>query len=288
MVKMQTLLRNGDQHIGAHRNPDLRSHGVLTGAQKHLNSQVLLDPFEEQLDLPALTVQVGNEFWLQGEVVGQKRDSLARFVLDHDPAQGGRIVLAGIEHGEYASLNADDRGGATVHGLGIAPPALGVALGPRHEEGLCLMNDVPPAEVMIAPIEQLEGPSLDHQVVQHIDRVGLAVSDANEAGDGAMQVQQRVQLDSGRGGAKRCPRMKRKTQINGAGVEGVDSRIQIDSQRLLGIQRSGYGNQMLGEVGIDLPGACGIRIGQRVARNRIFGLTNGMSPGDIPRLRTRR
>ena len=84
-----TVRGNGDQHIGANRNPDLRLHGVLAGAQKCLDAQVLRDPFEEQLGRPALAVQICNEFWLQGEVVGQKRDALAGFVLDHHPAQSG-------------------------------------------------------------------------------------------------------------------------------------------------------------------------------------------------------
>ena len=73
MVKMQTLLRDSDQHIGADCNPDLRLHCVLAGAQKRLDAQVLLDPFEEQFDLPTVSIPVGNEFWLQREVVGQKR-----------------------------------------------------------------------------------------------------------------------------------------------------------------------------------------------------------------------
>ncbi len=268
MLKMQTFLCNGDQHIGAHGNPDLRLHGVLAGAQKRLDAQVLLDPFEEQLDLPTLAVQVGNELWLQGKVVGQKGDALAGLVLDYNTSQSGWIVLAGIEHREYADLVADDRGVAAVHGIGIASLELRVALGSRHEEGLGLMNDVQPAEVQIAPIHQVERPDFEHQVVQNIDLVGLAVCDVNEAGDAAMQVQQGVQLDGGLGGAKRCPRMQGQTQVDGAGVERVDRCIQIDSQRLLGVQRSGHANQMLRNVGIDLPGSGSVRIGQCVARNR--------------------
>ena len=87
MLKMQTFFCNGDQHIGANHNPDLRLHGVLAGAQKRLDAQVLLDPFKEQLELPTLPVQVGNKFWFQGEIVGQKRDALARPVLDYHCAQ---------------------------------------------------------------------------------------------------------------------------------------------------------------------------------------------------------
>ena len=146
MLKMQTFLCNGDQHIGAHGNPDLRLHGVLAGAQKRLDAQMLLDPFEEQFDLPALTIQVGNEFWLQGEVVGQKRNALSCFVLDHHSAQRCRIVLAGIEHREHTDLIADDGGSAAIHRIGVASPELRVALCTRHEEGLGLMNYVQPGE----------------------------------------------------------------------------------------------------------------------------------------------
>ena len=105
------------------------------------------------------------------------------------------------------------------------------------------------------------------RVVQHIDLMRLAVGDVNEAGDAAMQIQQGVQLDGGLDGAKRCPRMQRQTQIDGAGVERVDASIQIDSQRMLGIQRSGHVSQMVRKIGADLPRAGGVRTGQGIARN---------------------
>lgn len=214
----------------------------------------------------------------QSEVVGQKRDALARFVLDHDPAQCGSIGLAGVVDREHTDLIADDVGGSAVHWIGVAPPELGIALGSRHEECLSLMNDVQPTEVQVAPVHQVEGTCFEHQVVQHIDLVGLCVGDMKKAGDGAMQVQQRVQFDSGLGGTKWCPWMQRKAQIDGACVECVDSCIQIDSQGLLGIQRSGHPNQMLREVGVDLPWAGGIRIGQRVTRNRRAAKTHVVEP----------
>jgi|JI10StandDraft_1071094.scaffolds.fasta_scaffold442118_2 hypothetical protein len=68
MVKMQTFFRNDNQQIGRHGNPDLRLRRVLTGAEEHLDAQMLLDPFEEQLDLPTLAVQVGNQPGLEREV----------------------------------------------------------------------------------------------------------------------------------------------------------------------------------------------------------------------------
>ena len=54
MRQMQAFLDDGNQHVSADRNPDLRLHCVLAGAQECLDPQMVLDPFEEQLDLPAL------------------------------------------------------------------------------------------------------------------------------------------------------------------------------------------------------------------------------------------
>ncbi len=59
MIKMQSFFRDSDQHIGRYGNPYLRLDGVLAGAEKHLDAQVLLDPFEEQFHLPALAEENG-------------------------------------------------------------------------------------------------------------------------------------------------------------------------------------------------------------------------------------
>jgi hypothetical protein len=48
MLKLKTLLDNRHQHISADRNPDLRLHRTLTLAQKCLDCEMLLDPFEQQ------------------------------------------------------------------------------------------------------------------------------------------------------------------------------------------------------------------------------------------------
>jgi hypothetical protein len=40
------------QHVNRHRDPDLSLHRILAGPVEGLDAQVLLDPFEEQFDLP--------------------------------------------------------------------------------------------------------------------------------------------------------------------------------------------------------------------------------------------
>jgi len=46
------LIENDHQQVGADRDLDLRLHRVLAGSVEGLGPEVLLDPLEEQFDLP--------------------------------------------------------------------------------------------------------------------------------------------------------------------------------------------------------------------------------------------
>lgn len=148
---------------------------------------------------------------------------------------------------------------SAVHWIGVTSLEPGVAFGAGYEEGPGSMDGVQPGEVQITPIQQVERTGLDHQVVQNIDLVYLAVGNVNEAEDGAVQVQQRMQFDRGLGRSKRCPGIQRQAQIDGGGVEGINGNVQVDAQRLRGAKRSGHANQVQCEVGVDLPRALGLR-----------------------------
>ena len=95
---MKFLFDNGNQNVGRHGAPDLRLDGVLAVAQELLDAQVLLDPFEEQLDLPAVLVQGRNSQRRQHEVVGQEDERLVGDrVLETDSPQVLRVMLRGIK-----------------------------------------------------------------------------------------------------------------------------------------------------------------------------------------------
>lgn len=277
MLKMQVFLCNGDQHIGAHRNPDLRLYGVLAAAQKRLDTQVLLDPLEDQFDLPTLSVQRGDQLGLEREVVGQKHYPLSGLFTHHHPTQGGGVVLAGIENRQHSGLVARHRHAAAIHRLGVAPLELGVALGTGHKEGLCLVNDKQTREEQIAPIQKIERALLDDQIAQDVDLVRFAIGGVNETGDGATQVQQRVQFDGGFGSMKGCPWQHRQAQACG----GVERVVRGDSQRLLGVQGAGYGDEVLRQVSVDLPWSGGVRVGQRVARCRPAAKAHVVQPSGL-------
>ena len=130
------------------------------------------------------------------------------------------------------------------------------------------MQAIQPIEIQVAPVHDVERAGLDGQHVQHVDVAHLAVADVDEGRDGPAQVQQRVQLDGGLGGAKRRPVEQAQTQVDGGGVQGIDGVVQLDTQRLAGVELAGTTDQHGRKVRPDAPVARFVGVGQRRTLDR--------------------
>ncbi len=259
---MKLLFDNGDQHISRDSTPDLRLHRVLAVVDETLDAQMLLDPLEEQLDLPAALVQRGNRQCRQSGIVGQEHQRLARlWVFEADASQLLGIVLRDVETVHHDTLVADDAGGS-VYGHRIHPACVHATLGSRYEERPRLMQREQAAEIQIASIHHIERAGFDGQDIQHVDLVGLAVRDVNEGRNVPAQVEQRMQLDRCLGRAKRSPWKKRQTQVYGRGIQGVYGVVQIDAKTVVAVQLARTTNQQCGQVCPDVPIASLVGIGQ--------------------------
>jgi len=259
---LQLLLDDGNEHVDGHGAPNLRFDCVLTGAQKLLDAQVLLDPFEEQLDLPTVFVQGSDAQSWQRHVVGQKNKGLSRTrVVELDAPQVSGVVLACIVPIECDGLIADKARGP-VHGGRVHTPGVHVALGSGDKEGGALMQGVQAREVQITPVQDVKGPRLDGQQVQHLHIVHLAVADVDEGWDGAAQVQQGVHLHGGLGGAKRCPVEQAQTQVDGGRVQCVHSVLEFEPEVFVQVKLARSSNQHGGQVCPDAPVARLVGIGQ--------------------------
>lgn len=266
---MKFFLNNGDEHVGGHGAPDLRLDRVLAVAQKLLDTQVLLDPFEEQLDLPAAFVQSGNGQRRQARVVGQEDQSLLGLgIFEPDTTQVFGVVLGDVVSVQCNGLIADDAAGP-VHLGRVHAPGVHVAFGAGDKERSCLMHLKQTSKVDVASVHYIKRPRLQDQDVQHIDLVHLAVADVNEGGNRAPEVQQCVQLDGCLGFAKRRPLEQAQAQIDGGGVQCVDCILEIEPQVLVQIKLASTSDQYCGQVGPDSPVARLVGIGQGGAVNAV-------------------
>src|SRR3990172_1633483 len=79
LSQMQPLLDDGYQDVYRDGDPHLRFHGVLRGSEERLDPKMLLDPPEEELDLPALLVKQGDALRGKGKIVGEEDQVLPGF-----------------------------------------------------------------------------------------------------------------------------------------------------------------------------------------------------------------
>ena len=211
---MQFFPNDSDQCIDRHRDPDLRLDRIFRGTEKLLDTKMLLDPFEEQLDLPAAFVKSADGFWRQDHLIGEEDERLAGFrVAEADPAQMRGVILFGIEAIQRNRLVAEDANTALCLSR-INSMSFEIRLGASDEEGTGQMQAMQAPEVDIATIHDVDRTGFRRQQIQRMHVVQFAVRDMDEAGDVASQIEQRMHLHRRLGGAKQGPREERQTQID--------------------------------------------------------------------------
>ena len=88
-IQVTDELGKAKQEINDKRGIDLVQYGVFRVADEGLDLQILLDETEENLDLRAFFVDVGDGFGCQAEVVGEENVNFAGVgILIRDAAQG--------------------------------------------------------------------------------------------------------------------------------------------------------------------------------------------------------
>src|SRR5688572_1947900 len=75
-LHVEPLPDDGYEDVDGDCNPHLSLHGVLRGTEECFDSQMLLDPFEEQFDLPATATERRDVCGAEIEMVGEKYEEL--------------------------------------------------------------------------------------------------------------------------------------------------------------------------------------------------------------------
>jgi len=268
---MQTFFQNGDEQIDGDGRPDLDPHGVGRRAVKGFNAQMLLDPFEEQFDLPTTAIELGDGQRRDGEVVGQEDQHLASFwIAIPDAAQRDGIIALGVKAGQHHGL-VETQAGGFVHRAGVTAGAAEVLFGAGDEESTALMNPMPAGEIEVAAIHDVESAGLPDELVEDVDIMNTAGGDNDDGGKVTLEGQQGVEFDGGLVLPEGGPRKEREAEVNGGGVQRIGGGLEFKTERLIGVKRGGLLDEDLGEVSKDTPVAFFVGVGQGAAGS---GLTD--------------
>jgi hypothetical protein len=178
---------------------------------------MLLDPPEEEFDLPPLLVEQGDALRGKGEIVGQEN----QFLLVLDVEESDATEFVGVMLGRVDARQGDGligtHPGRLVDGLGIHATIPQIRLGPCDEKSEAKRKGMEPrANRSMTP--KVEIPSIHHVIrsgfgnefVEDMHVVPLPVGDLDERGDVPPQIQKGVGFDGGLPFAESRSRKERK------------------------------------------------------------------------------
>ena len=256
------LIETGHHEVNADRDPDLGLHGIGAGAVEGFDPQVLLDPFEEQFDMPPALVDGCDGQRGKFEVIGQESQRLAGFGIDvADTTQP-----VGVECFAFRCRQTDDliapQTRRSVDRIGAADIGTKIAFRPRNKKCPGLVDTMKPTKIDISTIHYINASCLEENLVQDVHVVDTALCNADEYRDGAAQIHQGVQLD-GRLGLPECgPGEHRKAKIDGRRIECVNHLVDIQTMAFRGIQPPCLADKNLSQIPINAPIPVLVRVSQ--------------------------
>ena len=255
MVNSMDFFQASDQEVDTDGDPDLGLHGVFACAMEGLDAQVLLDPLEEELDIPPAFVDGRDHQCGQCEIVGQKDQGRSALgINESNPTELIRVEVFALSSVQANRLIATQPTG-TVDRSRFDHIEAHVFLGPGDEEGPLQMDAIQTHEINIGTVHDIDASRFDGDVVKEVDIMHLSVCDADEHWDRAAQLHLRVHLDRRFRLTECCPGKHRKTQINGGGIQCVDDFIQVQFCGVIVIQTPSLANEDLRQIGVNLPRA---------------------------------
>ena len=253
LLDAQGLIENGDHQVNADRDPNLRLDGVFGQTEEGLHAKVLLDPFEEEFDLPARLVDLRDDQRFDLEVVGDEDQELSGLrVQEAYPPQ-----VVGKERLGLRSVEADrlvgPQAGRLVHGTRLADVVAHVGLRSRHEEGPGRMDPRQPEKIDVSTIQYIESSCLEEDPIQSVDVVDSSLRDSDECGNRAAQVDHGMELDGRLSSSKTGPWKEVHAQVDSGGVDGIDNLVDFQNVSIRCIQLPSLADENLSELEIDFP-----------------------------------
>src|SRR5260370_21099612 len=110
-LQIQLFLDDRHHHVDRDGDPYLAFDGILRGAIEALDAQVLLPPFEKQLDFRSTLVQGTDGQWRKQVMIGQEYQVLRRvWIVVSNASQMSWVVLSSVEAVQSDLLIANQAG----------------------------------------------------------------------------------------------------------------------------------------------------------------------------------
>ena len=237
-TKLKVVLNDSDETVCDDGDMNLNTYGIVTLSPKGLDPEVLLDPFE-QLHLPSIFIKESNVLGCKVEVVRivSKRSVQVRGIVDN-PSDDSGILLLILLLGKAYALVFEDVVSPIKYAFSIDNLIGRFTLLPDDEESPEHVDAIESGEVKIASVKHIARQRLVCEPVHRVDIMHLGIGNPIEHGYLSNDVNLSMDSDARLGASELSPSEYGHAQVNGRGVNGIESAMQFKLLR----DTSGLGN----------------------------------------------
>lgn len=271
-LKVEFVLQDSNEAIGDDSYVYLYLDGVFRFTPKCLDLQVLFDPLEEQFNLPSIAVKQRDVLGRKVEVVriiGECPVQVWRKV--HNAPDTARVVCQITFPREPDSLVSEYVVHAFKDVLTVLDFVFRIAFLSDDKERSGLVYCIKPCEVKVASIKYIARIRFKCKPIHCVDIMHSCAADSVEHRYLCSDVNLSVDLDTRFGASGPRPSMQRETQVNGSGIHGIESTMELKLLRDAHLLCDG--NQIERVFLIDSVVPEGVRLGQHLPIDRHLAKT---------------
>lgn len=228
-IEFEVMFDDSDKTVGNDGHMDLDADGILRFAPKGLDSEVLLNPFEEELDLPSVAIQECDIPGREVEVIGVigKGSLQFRSIVDDSP-EFQRIVGTVVLPDEADCLVSDDIVLSLKEVFSRDNLMCWMPLLTNNKECTRKIDAKESRKVKVPSIKHITGKRHVCEPVHGVDIVDVGIGDSIENWNLRNDVNLCVDPDPGLCRTKLCPSKNRHAEVDGRGVDGIESPMQFE------------------------------------------------------------
>jgi len=227
-VQFEVVLDDRNKTVCDDCDVNLYAYSILRLAPEPLDTEMLFDPFEKKLHLPAITVKKCDVLGRKVEVICVVDERAPEIIgIVNDSSEFRRIVVEITFAGETDSLVKEYavfpiKKFLTRKHLILRPP-----LFPYNKECVAQMNGEQSCQIEVSSVKHVTSQWFVRDDIHEFGIMYLGVGDSIEDRDFCDDVDLRMDSDAGLCASEVCPKKKRHAEINGGGVNRIEPAMQF-------------------------------------------------------------
>ena len=238
-VNLEVVLDDSNEAVCDDCHVNLYAHSIFGFSPEPLDQEVLLDPFEKHLHLPPVFIKESDVLGCKIEIVRVVNKTPLEFrgIVDN-PSDDSGIFLLILLFCEPNALVFEDIVSPIQYAFSIDNLVCRLTLLPDDEESPEHVDAIESGEVKVASVKHIARQRLVCEPVHRVDIMHLGIGNPIEHGYLCNDVNLSMDPDARLGAPELSPSEYGHAQVNGRGVNGIESAMQFKLLR----DTSGLGN----------------------------------------------